>query len=212
MDGGERDRLQAALEQNVRTACERGDYESGITLVLQELGPKLLAFLLQRLGNASDASEVFSMFSEDLWRSLPNFEWRCTIRGYSFALARNAAIRYRKQACERPGRKVPLSEASLSQLVDRVRERTLSYLRSEVKTHMQELFKQLPEDDRALLSLRVDQNLGFRELAIALEYGGEHPGEDELTRAAARMRKRFQLVRERLRRLAGEAGLVDDRS
>jgi RNA polymerase sigma-70 factor (ECF subfamily) len=212
MDIGERDRLQAALERQVREACERGEYASAITLLLQEIGPKVLAFLVQRLGNTCDASEVFSMFSEDLWRALPNFEWRCTVRGYSFALARSAAIRYRKQASERPGRKLSLSEASLSQLVERVRERTLSYLRSEVKTQMQELFKHLPEDDRALLSLRVDQNLGFRELAIALEYCGELPGEDELTRAAARMRKRFQLVKERLRRLAGEAGLIEDPS
>ncbi|HTU61063.1 MAG TPA: sigma factor, partial [Polyangiales bacterium] len=152
-DHRERDRAQAALEQQVREACARHDYASGITLLLQEIGPKVLAFLVQRLGNASDASEVFSIFSEDLWRALPSFEWRCTVRGYSFALARSAAIRYRRQASERPGRKLSLSEASLSQLVERVRDRTLSYLRSEVKTQMQELIKRLPEDDRALLAL-----------------------------------------------------------
>jgi RNA polymerase sigma-70 factor, ECF subfamily len=212
MDDLERDRAQAALEKQVREACERGDYASAITSLLQEIGPKVLAFLVQRLGNTSDASEVFSMFSEDMWRALPSFEWRCTVRGYSFALARSASIRYRKQASERPGRKLSLSEASLSQLVERVRERTLSYLRSEVKTQMQELFKHLPEDDRALLSLRVDQNLGFRELAIAIEYGGELPSEEELTRAAARMRKRFQLLKERLRRMANEAGLLEEPS
>ena len=212
MDNSERDRAQAALEQRVREACERGDHASGITLLLQEVGPKVLAFLVQRLGNVSDAGEVFSIFSEDLWRALPSFEWRCTVRGYSFALARSAAIRYRKQASERPGRKRPLSEASLSQLVERVRDQTLSYLRSEVKTRMQELITQLPEDDRALLSLRVDQNLGFRELAIAIEYDGKPPDEAELTRAAARMRKRFQLVKERLKRMASEAGLIEDPS
>lgn len=209
----QRDRLQAVLEQDVRAACERGDYAGGITMVLREIGPKVLAFLVQRLGNVSDASEVFSVFSEDLWRALPSFEWRCTVRGYSFALARTAAIRYRKQASERPGRKLSLSEAPLSQLVESVRDRTLSYLRSEVKTQMQELIKQLSEDDRALLSLRVDQNLEFRELAIALEFDGKPPDDEaELTRAAARMRKRFQLLKQRLKRMAGEAGLIDDPS
>lgn len=212
MDNHERVAAQAALERQVREACERGDYPKGITLLLQEVGPKVLAFLVQRLGNVADASEVFSMFSEDLWRALPSFEWRCTVRGYSFALARNAAIRYRKQASERPGRKLSPSEASLSQLVERVREKTLSYLRSEVKTQMQELFKQLPEDDRALLSLRVDQDLGFRELAVAIEFGGELPSEEELTRASARMRKRFQLLKERLKRMAAEAGLFEEPS
>jgi RNA polymerase sigma factor (sigma-70 family) len=210
MTNSEREKAQAALEAQVREASERRDYARAITILLEEIGPKVLAFLVQRLGNVGDASEVFSMFSEDLWRALPDFEWRCTVRGYSFALARSAAIRYRKQASERPGRKLPLSEVALSQLVESVRERTLSHLRSEVKAQMQELFKQLSEDDRALLSLRIDQNLGFRELAIAIEYAGVAPAEAELTRATARMRKRFQLLKDRLRRMADAAGLLGE--
>jgi RNA polymerase sigma-70 factor, ECF subfamily len=212
MANTERDQAQALLEQQVREACQRTDYAAAATLLLEAIGPKVLAFLVQRLGNESDASEVFSMFSEDLWRGLPGFEWRCTVRGWSFALARFASVRYRKQAGERRGRKLALSEASLSNLVESVRERTLAHLRTEVKTQMQELFKQLPEDDRALLSLRIDQKLGFRELALALEYAGELPSEASLTRSAARLRKRFQLVKERLRRMAEEAGLLNEPS
>ena len=212
MANTERAEQQAVLEEQVRDACQRGDYASGVTLLLEATGPKVLAFLVQRLGSVSDASEVFSMFSEDLWRGLPSFEWRCTVRGWSFALARFASVRYRKQASERRGRKLSLSEASLTSLVESVRERTLAYLRTEVKTQMQELFKQLPEDDRALLSLRIDQHLGWRELSLAMEYAGEMPSEEELTRSAARMRKRFQLLKERLRRMAEEAGLLSEPS
>jgi RNA polymerase sigma-70 factor (ECF subfamily) len=210
MANTERDKEQAALEAQVEEACQRGDHAGAVTLLIEAIGPKVVAFLLQRLNSPSDASEVFSMFSEDLWRGLPSFEWRCTVRGWCFAIARSAANRFRKQASERRGRRLPLSEASLSELVESVRERTLAHLRSEVKSQMQVLFEQLPEDDRALLSLRVDQKLGFRELAISLEFDGVVPSEEELTRAAARMRKRFQLLKDKLRRMAGEAGLLDD--
>ncbi|HEX6242947.1 MAG TPA: sigma-70 family RNA polymerase sigma factor, partial [Polyangiales bacterium] len=168
----------------------------------------LLAFLVQRLGNPSDASEVFSMFGEDLWRGLPTFEWRCSVRGYCFAIARTASIRFRKQANERRERRLALDAAPLSQLVESVRERTLAHLRTEVKSQMREIIQRLPEDDRALLSLRIDQNLSFRELAVALEYAGEVPSEELLTRAAARLRKRFQLIKERVRQSAREAGLL----
>jgi len=212
MPNTERDRAQAALETEVQHACLRGDFTAAVTLLLENVGPKVLAFLLQRLGNESDAREVFSMFSEDLWRALPRFEWRCTVRGFSFALARCAAIRYRKQAHQRRERRLPLSEVSLSNLVESVRERTLAHLRTEVKSQMREIFQQLPEDDRALLSLRIDQNLGFRELALTLEYSGEMPSDEELTRAAARVRKRFQLLKQRVRHMAQAAGLVSDPS
>lgn len=208
MNHGERDLSQDVLEQRVRQCCEHGDYAAAVTLLLETVGPKVLAFLVQRLGNTSDASEVFSMFSEDVWRGLPGFEWRCTVRGWSFAIARAAACRYRMQAEQQHKRRLPLSEAPLSALVESVRERTLAFLRTEVKTQMQQLFTQLPEDDRALLQLRIDQQLSWRDLALVLDYAGEVPSDEALTRSAAKLRKRFQSVKERLRRMAEEAGLL----
>jgi RNA polymerase sigma-70 factor (ECF subfamily) len=208
MANTERDLAQQALEREVRSACDAQQHAAAATLLIEVVGPKVLAFLLHRLGNTSDASEVFSMFSEDLWRSLAKFEWRCTVRGYCFALARSAAVRFRLQANERAERRLPLADARLSSLVDEVRERTLPFLRSEAKSQMHALFQQLSEDDRALLQLRIDQGLSFRDLALALEFGGEPASDEQLARAATRLRKRFQLLRERLRRLAREAGLV----
>jgi RNA polymerase sigma factor (sigma-70 family) len=210
MANTERDLAQDAFEHEVRAAFDAGDQAGAATLLIEQVGPKVLAFLLHRLGNASEVSEVFSMFSEDLWRSLPDFEWRCSVRGYCFALARSASVRFRLSAHQRAERRIPLSNARLSSLVEDVRERTLTYLRTETKTQMQALFAALPEDDRALLQLRLDQQLGFRELALVLEYDGVVPNEVELTRAAARQRKRFQLVRERLRRMAQEAGMLPE--
>jgi RNA polymerase sigma-70 factor (ECF subfamily) len=206
----ERGVAQRELEEQVRAACREADYERAATLLLQAIGPKVVAFLLQRLENSADASEVFSIFSEDLWRGLPAFEWRCTVRGWSFALARNAATRYRARAGAHRDGPLPLSQAPISGLAAQIRERTLIYLQTEVKTRMQELFQRLPEEDRALMQLRIDQHLSWRDLAVALDYDGKLPSDAELTRAAAKLRKRFQLIKERLRRLAGEAGLLRD--
>jgi RNA polymerase sigma-70 factor (ECF subfamily) len=211
MPNTERDLMQQRLEAQVRAACDGRDYQAAVTALLEQIGPKVLAFLLQRSGNAADASETFSMFSEDLWRGLPGFEWRCTVRGWSFALARHAADRQRKQGWERRC-KLPLSEAPLSNLVAAVRERTLPYLRSEVKGGMQQLFKQLSADDQALLQLRIDQRLGWRELALALDYAGSVPSDEELQRSAAKLRKRYQSLKQRLRQLAEESGIIGEES
>lgn len=208
MANTQRDLVQAAFEREVRAAFDAQDFALATTLLIEQVGPKVLAFLLHRLGSPSEAGDVFSMFSEDLWRGLPKFEWRCSVRGYCFALARSAAVRFRLQPHQRPERRLPLEDARLSSLVEEVRERTLTYLRTEAKTQMQALFAELPEDDRALLQLRLDQDLGFRELAMVLEYDGVVPPEADLTRAAARQRKRFQLLRERLRKRAHEVGMI----
>jgi RNA polymerase sigma-70 factor (ECF subfamily) len=205
----QRDLMQQALEQRLRAACASGEHAAAATLVLEEIGPKILAFLLHRLGDPAAAGEAFGMFSEDLWRGLPGFEWRCTMRGWSFALARHAADRLRAQAWH-GARRAPLSHAPLSQLAAAVRDRTLPYLRSEVKDRMQQLFTQLPPDDQALLQLRVDQRMSFRDLALALEFTGRVPSDEELERSAAKLRKRYQAVKQRLRQLARASGMLSD--
>ncbi len=188
-----------ALEELVRAACERADYQAAATVLLEAIGPKVFAFLLHRLGNPLEASEAFSAFGEDLWCGLPGFEWRCTVRGWSFAIARHAADRHTKRARAQRRRNVPLSQAPLSGLVHEVRERTLMHLRTEAKTKLQELLNRLPADDRALLQLRLDQRLSWRDLALALDYDGDLPSEEALARSAAKLRKRFQLLKQRLR-------------
>jgi hypothetical protein len=59
-----------------------------------------------------------------------------------------------------------------------------------------------------LLYLRVDRGMEFREIAVAMARGDVTLTVAELDPAAARLRKRFERVKERLRSLAAEAGLL----
>lgn len=90
------------------------------------------------------------------------------------------------------------------QLEAHVRRETLSELRTEKRTEIATLRDELAEDDRALLVLRVDRDLSWREIAQVLGGGDE----ENLDREAARLRKRFQLVKDQLRRLAQSRGLI----
>ena len=60
----------------------------------------------------------------------------------------------------------------------------------------------LDADDQQLLSLRLDRELEWEELAQLLSEGGP------LVTAAA-LRKRYERLKERLGRLAQEAGLLE---
>jgi RNA polymerase sigma-70 factor (ECF subfamily) len=62
-----------------------------------------------------------------------------------------------------------------------------------------------------LLVLRVDRNLEWNDLARVLAEGddGTAPLADaDVTREAARLRKRFQLLKEKLREMAKREGLT----
>jgi len=199
-------------ELAIRTACGAGDITLATTTALRRYGSELLGFLAGMLNDYDSASDAFAMFSERLWRAMPQFQWKCSLRTWCYRLARNAAI----DVCRTERRKGELrlsSAPEVFELAERLRTNTLSLLRTEKRGALERLRDELSEEDRALLVLRVDRQLEWRELALVLasppEGGSTLAADDELLkREAARLRKRFQLVKERLRTLGRERGLL----
>jgi RNA polymerase sigma-70 factor (ECF subfamily) len=197
-----------ALESRIRALCEAGDYERAATLAVRGYGREVLPFLVSLLHDADAAGDVFSDFAEDLWRGLPRFEWRCTLRTWMYTLARHAASHHLSSARRNRRRNVALSEArELSQVAQQVRTETLIAFRTETKDRIAALREKLSPEERDLLVLRVNRQLDWREIAHVLLYRGEPPSDQALVREAARLRKRFQSVKEKLRKMAGEEGL-----
>jgi RNA polymerase sigma-70 factor, ECF subfamily len=186
-------------------ACLRaGDLQNAATSAVEAYGPEVLGFLVTLLRDESDASEAFSQACEDLWRGLPGFQQRASMRTWFYTLARHAAARLRRSPSRAPRRRLPLTE--LSEVADGVRSRTLPYLRSEVKDQFAAIREGLDESDRALLVLRVDRRLDWLE--IARVFCDDDPSEGELVRTSGRLRKRFQAVKLEIRRRASELGLL----
>lgn len=199
----------ARTEQAIQAAFRVQDFRAAATLAVENYGAEVCGFLAARLRNPADVGDVFSMFCEDLWSALPNFRWQCSIRGYCYTLARNAANRYSVAPCNRADRRAAFADdEQLSCLIERTRSQTAAHLRTEVKSRMRTLREQLPEDDQTLLILRVERMLPWRELAIVMSENGEPLDASALDQASARMRKRFQLVKDKLKELARLDGLL----
>jgi RNA polymerase sigma-70 factor (ECF subfamily) len=192
------------LEHQIQSLLERGDLRGAATKAIEGYGAEVFGFLVTLVRDARDASEVFSQTCEDLWTGLDRFESRCSMRTWIYTLARHAAARFRRSPHRR--RKVALSQAS--ELADKVRTGTLPFLRTEVKDKFAPIRDALEEDDRTLLVLRVDRGMSWKE--IARVFGGDDNSDEALDRAAARLRKRFQLVKSEIRARAREAGLLPD--
>jgi RNA polymerase sigma-70 factor (ECF subfamily) len=141
---------------------------------------------------------------------LDGFRWQCSARVWSYTLARHAASRYIDDIRRRRKRNVPLSRAGpLSEIAEKIRTGTRAGARTEARSRIAQLRESLPVDDQTLLILRVNRKLGWKEIAQIMLRDGETPDEAELDREAGRLRKRYQLAKDKLRQMAVEQGLVN---
>jgi RNA polymerase sigma-70 factor (ECF subfamily) len=199
----------ALAEERIRALAEGGDKHAAATALLEAYGRELLGFLIARLRDSDMASEVFSQFTEDLWRGLDGFRWQCSARVWAYALVRHAASRHLKDAHKRRGRQVPFSRAGpLSQLEEKLRTATRTVARTEARSRIAQLREALPPDDQTLIILRVNRKLDWKDIAQVMVYEGEIAPDAALQKEAVRLRKRYQLAKEKLRRMAQEQGLI----
>lgn len=179
-------------------------WEELATQVVTRYGPEVLGFLHTLARDDADASDAFAQACEDLWKSLPSLELRASHRTWFYKLARHAYFRLRRSPAVR--RREGLS--AVSEVADHARTETAPHLRSEVKDGVAAIRAELSEEDRALLVLRVDRGMAWSEIAQVVF--GEAEGV-EMDRVTARLRKRFQLIKEVIRERASQLGLAGAR-
>ncbi|MCB9585862.1 MAG: sigma-70 family RNA polymerase sigma factor [Polyangiaceae bacterium] len=194
------------LESRVRAVLLAHDADAAVVLTLEELGAEVLGFLVARQKSRAEAEDAFSLACERLWQSFDQFDWRCSLRSWFYRLARNAAVDLIRQRGVVGRGAVPLSQApELQELAARIRTATASHYASERKQEVMALREQLSEEDRELLTLRFERGMSWDEVVEVIS--GALPA-DARTKEAARLRKRAQLARDRLQKLARERGLL----
>ncbi len=200
--------LQPEVEVEVETLVRAGALQQAATRVVDAYGSELFGFLVHLMGNDADAGDVFSQTVEDLWAALPKFEFRCSLRTWVYVLGRHAGSRFRRSPWADRERRGGSSE--VQSLVQLARSRTQPWLRTEIKTGFAMIRESLSDEDRAILALRVDRDLPWEDIArVTLDEADGEPEQAAITREMARLRKRFQLLKEELRTRAIAAGLIE---
>lgn len=190
----ERDRLSDA---EILDLLARGARSQAVACALRAFGPRILGYFVLVLRNDDAADEVYAQFCEDLWAGIETFRGEARFRTWAFQIAHNALCTYRKDPYVRRGRR--LATAEIAALTAGVRTGTPLFQQTTVKSAIERLRERLEPDERALLALRVDQRLAWREVAQVMTADGN------VNEAA--LRKRFERIKERLRELARDEGL-----
>ncbi|MFT3694051.1 MAG: hypothetical protein QM831_12980 [Kofleriaceae bacterium] len=176
---------------------EAGSYERATTLAIETYGPELLGWLCAGMPE-SDAHDAFAMFGEELWKSLPKFDRRCSVRTWCYMLARVA--RARVIAAPKRQREVLVSSIpSVVQAVTQVLSTTRRQHELQQNVYAQ-IRNELDEEDQILLVLRVDKELPWLDIALVLL--GPEATSDQVTAKSATLRKQFERVKVTLKELA----------
>ncbi len=185
-----------ALEGDIRARCDRGDHLGAATSIGRGYGPELMAFVASLLRSTEDEiDEVFAMLSEDVVRGLPGFRFDSSVRTWLYMLARHATARFRRGE-QRRGRRVVLPGA-LVDVIESVRTATLEHLRTAVKDRLATAREHLDDEERTILTLRIDRQLGWRDIAQIL---ADHPLDAEALRKREQsLRKRFETIKRHLK-------------
>jgi RNA polymerase sigma-70 factor, ECF subfamily len=182
------------VEARVTSLLARGEYRGAATEVIRGYGPRALGYLHRLLGNETDAADAFSLFAEQVWRGIPSFEGRSSVKTWAFKAAWSAAMKVRDDAWRRLRENLPSSAAS--HLADEVRTNTAIRFET-LRQELEVLRAELTAEDQTLLALRLDQELTWEEVAEVLSI------EDRVVDAAT-LRKRYERIKARLAAIVKE--------
>jgi len=181
------------VERSLAAAHERGDRGALVEGLMDAYGGELLGFIAALVRDQDVARDLFA----DVWESVltrsDDFEGRSSFRTWVYAIARNAALNHERRRA--PFR---LSTRRAERLVAVPRPSTRPHLRTTNKDRLARLRAHLDGPSQALLTLRVDRKMSWNDVARVLS---DEPltTDAEVRRASARVRKRFDRIKERLR-------------
>jgi RNA polymerase sigma-70 factor (ECF subfamily) len=159
----------------------------------------VLGYLRAVVRDLDDADDAFARFAESLWASLAGFRRECSVRSWTHRIAWQSALRVLEDPYRR--RRTPLPTSEATRIAAEVRSASSIQREAAVPERVEKLRRALTPEEHSLVILRFDRGFSWSEVAEALSEGGQ--AVDEAT-----LRKRFERLKKRLRRLAIDEGLL----
>jgi RNA polymerase sigma-70 factor, ECF subfamily len=185
---------RAILESEIRELCLQRNFREASHKALSEYGAEILGWLVSVVPNQQIAEDICQDFCLAFWHALPGFEWKSSLRVWTYSLARYTRNRYyRDKHRKRQPESLSQFESELSVGLSTILSRMYQEQRL---SQLAQLRRQLSEDEQTLLILRVDRELSFREIGEVMDW-------EEAT-----ARKNFQYAKSKLTKLAKEAKLI----
>ncbi|HMJ13499.1 MAG TPA: sigma-70 family RNA polymerase sigma factor [Polyangiaceae bacterium] len=184
-----------SIEDRIRELHAERSFDRAAELAIARYGSELQGWLTNSVRDETAAREIYSICLESFWRALPQFRFEATIRTLMYRLARNATYRY---FCGRQ-REELVSSCELWARPALDRSETHPWLKTEIKVKLRAVCERLTIKQRMVLTLRVDKQMSWSEIARVMSQGEAWLTEDTLRREAAALRQQFRRLKQELR-------------
>lgn len=192
------------IDSAVREALEEGDRRRATEVAIEAYGREIYNYIRRTVRAEHLADDAFQDFALDLLDGWEQFAWESTVKTWAYSVARNAT--HRLLRAESSGNRRRLHTDEQEELAaEWTRTTTRNWEKTEARKWLWETVEEFDPEDRELLVLRLGNQMEWSEVARVVEDDDDLDG-DALRRASARLRKRFQRLKENLRERRDEFG------
>ena len=177
--------IEPPLERTIARQLADARLDLAAASIVRGYGPQILGYLRALRPRDADADAVFAVFCAELWSALPAFPSGHDARIWSYQRAWTAL-------------RSTSSPAAPDSLLHEARAVKATALTPEAAQHLMALRAELDDEEQTLLVLRLDRDLEWPEIARVVENNSA---------SQTPLRKRYEVLVERIRKLAKERGL-----
>jgi len=184
-------------EASIRERLSAADARGAAEIAVRAYGPSIYGYVAAVVRDEAGAGDVFSAFCEDLWRGIASFRGDSSFKTWAYRLAWHASLRWLRDPYRRRGARLATDDAE--RLAHEVRSTTALHLKAAARDVLADVRATLAPEEQALLTLRIDRDLSWSEIASILGDGAA---------SEPTLRKRFERLKEKIRREAVARGLL----
>lgn len=196
-----------AAEKGILASHRVKDFTQCTSLAVKFAGPSIKSYLRKSISDAALLDDAFSEWSELVATSWEKYDPSHPVSSWLYVLARRPRGRALVAGAKRAHRE---SELDTSLPAPDARVATAPHVRTTVKNEFRALWQQLPEADRELLQLRIEEGLSWEAVARKLRGPSWKPSAEELKREMQNLAARYKRrVKDALLAEAEKQGLVE---
>jgi RNA polymerase sigma-70 factor (ECF subfamily) len=192
---------QRKLDAEVGACLRNADIEGAAARVLECCGPAIRGYLRVALGEERHIRDAFSAFSESVWQRLRRYRAGPRLVVWVHRLAYAAAKERRETSrLRRPSSTRKARTNSRERALSRTRAASIEPLGPAEDAEL--MRRELSLEEQTLLTLRIDRQFSWGEIAWVL-------GQGSGSAAGAAMARRYELLVARLHEVAITRGLIE---
>lgn len=154
-------------DEELRQALARKDHRTAAHVLVSRFADEMYRFCVSAAGSRQDGEDLAQEVLGEACRSLPRFRGHSSVRTWLYRVAWHKVLDYRKRLARQPSL-VPIDGAQTNEFLRIAGTQEEALATAQRRKRVARAYTQLKHDDRMVLSMRVDMEMSYQEIAEVL--------------------------------------------